>query len=195
VKIDRGDLITDELATGLVDYKRYQDTPSGVSPRAYPGQSRSLVICDSDEHDETGHLTEKAEIRNQQMAKRMRKYEGLKKEVGLPRFHEMEKAETTLIGWGSTYGPILEASQKLRDSGIPNNVLHITEIWPFPAEFVAAALQKTKNNVVIESNSTGQLVHLILAETGYKVNGRINKYDGRPISADYILDELKKGVV
>lgn len=195
VTIDRGELLSDELAATINDYKRYQDTPSGISPRALPMQSRSLVISDSDEHDEYGHMTEKAEIRKQQVAKRMRKYSGLKKEIAEPRFSEMVDADLTLIGWGSAYGAIQEASRKLQDRGLANNVLHISEIWPFPSEFVTKVLKKTKRNVVIESNSTGQLAHLIRAETGFNITSLINKWDGRPISADYILDELEKGVI
>jgi 2-oxoglutarate/2-oxoacid ferredoxin oxidoreductase subunit alpha len=193
VKIDRGALVPDELAAKLVNYKRYQDTPTGVSPRAFPMQSRSLVISDADEHDESGHLTERAEKRNQQVEKRMRKYSGLRNEIAPPRFHEVTDPKITLIGWGSTYGAILEASQILQKRGLANNVLHISEIWPFPSEFVSEALKKTKNSVVIESNYTGQLAILIQNETGHRVNHRINRWDGRPISSSYILDELKKG--
>jgi 2-oxoglutarate/2-oxoacid ferredoxin oxidoreductase subunit alpha len=194
IKIDRGELISDQQANALTDYKRYQITESGISPRALPMQGRFVVVGDSDEHDETGHLTEKAEIRSQQVAKRLRKYTDLKKEIARPRFNEMAGAAITLIGWGSTYGAILEASQILASQGVANNVVHISEIWPFPAEYVADVLNKTKQSVVIENNATGQLAYLIRAETGYKVSHQINKYDGRPISARYILDELKRVV-
>jgi len=48
--------------------------------------------------------------------------------------------------------------------------------------------------IVIENNATGQLAHLIRAETGIKVSGTILKFDGRPFSPDYIVRELKKEV-
>jgi 2-oxoglutarate ferredoxin oxidoreductase subunit alpha len=192
IKIDRGELLSDQQAGAQADYKRYQITESGISPRAFPMEGRFLVVSDSDEHDETGHLTEKAEIRSQQVAKRLRKYSGLKKEIAKPRFNEMAGSVITLVGWGSTYGAILEASQMLASQGIANNVLHLSEIWPFPAEFVAEFLNKTKQSVVIENNATSQLAYLIRAETGYKVQFQVNKFDGRPISPRYILDELKR---
>jgi 2-oxoglutarate/2-oxoacid ferredoxin oxidoreductase subunit alpha len=192
ISINRGALVSEQEAAELTDYKRYRITDSGISPRVLPVQSRTLLLADSDEHDESGHSTESADIRTQQVAKRLRKYEGLKKEIGLPRFQRMPGAELTLIGWGSTYGAIMEASEILKTRGKPNNVLHITEIWPFPAESVAAALKETPQSVVVESNATGQLAYLIRAETGLQVSGRVNKWDGRPISANYILDELGK---
>jgi 2-oxoglutarate ferredoxin oxidoreductase subunit alpha len=193
--IERGDLISDEKAAKLTDYKRYAVTESGVSPRLLPMQSRMLVASDSDEHDETGHLTESAEFRTRQVAKRLRKYEGLKKETGQPRFHRMPDARVTLIGWGSTYGAVKEASEILKKEGTANNVLHLTEIWPFPGEAVIAALKEARRSVVIENNATGQMASLIRSETGSEVSGRINKWDGRPLSPEYILNELKKGVL
>jgi 2-oxoglutarate ferredoxin oxidoreductase subunit alpha len=195
IKIERGELLSDEAAAKLTDYKRYKVTESGVSPRALPMQSTAVVVSDSDEHDETGHLTESAEFRTQQVAKRLRKYEGMLKEISPPRHHQMDEATLTLIGWGSTYGAIMEASQTLKDEGVANNVMHFSEIWPFPSEPVTAALKASEKNVVIENNATGQLASLIREETGIQAGYRINKYDGRPISARYIVDELKKGVI
>jgi 2-oxoglutarate/2-oxoacid ferredoxin oxidoreductase subunit alpha len=191
VKIDRGDLLTDEAAAQLVDYQRYRETDSGISPRALPLQSRALVVADADEHDETGHLIESAAIRTRQVAKRLRKYAGLEKEISPPFRGQTVGAGLTLIGWGSTLGAIREAAAILGQNGVSCNILHFTELWPFPVADTLAALRLTKRNFVVESNATGQLAWLIRAETGIEVTGRINKWDGRPISARYILDRLK----
>ena len=119
----------------------------------------------------------------------------MKAESGLPRFIKRPGATVTLVGWGSTFGAINEASELLLDQGVISSVLHITEIWPFPAEFVRNALTETARSVVIENNATGQLAYLIRAETGLSVSGQINQWDGRPISARFILDELKRGLI
>jgi 2-oxoglutarate ferredoxin oxidoreductase subunit alpha len=195
VTIERGAVLSNEQAAGMTDYHRYQITDSGISPRAFPMQGRALVVADSDEHGEDGHLTESAAFRTQQVAKRLRKYQGLKNEISLPRFQQTPGAGITLIGWGSTYGAILEASAILKNEGTANNVLHFSELWPFPAEFVSEVLSKTPINVTIENNATGQLAELIRAETGLQISRRINKYDGRPMPAQYILDALKRGEV
>jgi 2-oxoglutarate ferredoxin oxidoreductase subunit alpha len=44
----------------------------------------------------------------------------------------------------------------------------------------------------VENNATGQLAHLIRAETGKEVKGKILKYDGRPFTPDYIMRALRK---
>ncbi|MFC2072757.1 2-oxoacid:acceptor oxidoreductase subunit alpha [Chloroflexota bacterium] len=194
VKIDRGQLLSDEEVKNLTDYKRHLVTESGISPRALPGQGKALVVTDSDEHDEAGHLIEDAETRNQQNLKRLRKQDGLKTEIREPRFLKVPDAKYTLIGWGSTYGAIKEASDTLNSQGIAVNVLHLSEIWPFPAEAVASILNNGTKSIVIEGNATAQLAQLIRRETGHAVNGSILKFDGRPLSSGEIVDRFKKEV-
>ena len=82
VTIDRGLMFT-KNATGA-EYKRYAFTESGISPRAFPGNKDALVVADSDEHDEAGHLIEDAETRTKMMDKRFRKLNGLKQEIIQP---------------------------------------------------------------------------------------------------------------
>lgn len=191
VTVDRGLLFTLE-ATSRSNYKRHTITKSGISPRAFPGQEGVLVVTDSDEHDEEGHLIEDAETRNQMTQKRMRKLFSLKKEITPPELYGPQKADTLLIGWGSTYSAIREAIDVLRKEGMSINSLHLNELWPFPAEAVADALHSARHSRVIENNATGQLAHLIQAETGRKASGRILKYDGRPFTATYIAQEVRK---
>ena len=96
------------------------------------------------------------------------------------------------MGWGSTHGAIGEGVDILRTERASVNLLHLNELWPFPAEAVADALDSARNSYVIENNATGQLSHLIRAETGRKVSGRILKYDGRPFTPVYIAQEVRK---
>ncbi|MFC1964656.1 2-oxoacid:acceptor oxidoreductase subunit alpha [Chloroflexota bacterium] len=192
VKIDRGELLSDEELNKSDDYKRHTVTESGISPRALPGQGKTLVITDSDEHDEAGHLIEDAQTRNQQNLKRLRKLNGLKAEINSPKIQKVPDAEFTLIGWGSTYGAIREATELLKEGGVAANVLHLSEIWPFPAEAVYSILNNGAKSIVIESNATAQMAQLIRRETGHKVSGNILKFDGRPFSPQEIVDHLKK---
>ena len=59
------------------DYKRYEITDNGISPRGIPGFGEGLVVVDSDEHDEEGHLTENLDMRIQMVDKRLRKLKGI----------------------------------------------------------------------------------------------------------------------
>jgi len=194
VNIDRGTLLFAQESAKVTDYKRHLVTKSGVSPRAIPGQGRALVITDSDEHNETGHMIEDAATRNQQNKKRLRKLASIRAEIEQPLLNQQPEAEMTLVGWGSTYGAINEAVQVLRENRVIVNHLHLTELWPFPAEAVASILNNSPRSIVIENNATGQLAQLIRRETGKKVSSNILKYDGRPFSPQYIVNALKKEV-
>jgi 2-oxoglutarate ferredoxin oxidoreductase subunit alpha len=194
VKIDRGELISDKEAKKMTEYKRHKFTDSGISPRVIPMPGGPLVVTDSDEHDEAGHMIEDAGIRTRMMLKRMKKVEGIKNETASARFHSRQNAKATLIGWGSTYGAIMEAASILEREHLNVNVLQLNELWPFPTKAVTSALNTTKRSIVIENNITGQLSQLITAETGVKPAGNIRKFDGRPFSPSYIVKEAKKEV-
>jgi 2-oxoglutarate ferredoxin oxidoreductase subunit alpha len=79
----------------------------------------------------------------------------------------------------------------LRSANVDVNLLHLNELWPFPAGSVAAALDKAKRSYVVEGNATGQLAHLIRAETGRDVTGKVLKYDGRPFSPAVIAARIR----
>jgi 2-oxoglutarate/2-oxoacid ferredoxin oxidoreductase subunit alpha len=191
VVIDRGAFLSDEEVKDLTDYQRHLVTESGISPRALPGQGKALVVTDSDEHDEAGHMIEDAATRKSQVQKRLRKLDGLKGEITAPEFHQVDSADTTLIGWGSTYGAIREAAGILKKDGRAVNSLHLSQLWPFPADTISSILKKARKNIVVEGNATAQLAALIRRETGRPVDGAILKYDGRPFSPREIVDRLR----
>jgi len=193
--IERGPLLTDQEVNTSADYKRHLVTASGVSPRAFPGQGRALVVTDSDAHDEDGHMIEDAATRQQQVEKRMRKMDGLKSEITPPEWRPAQDAEVTLIGWGSSYGAIREAAALLEEDGNAVNTLHFSQLWPFPAEATIEALDKAGKNIVVEGNATGQLAALIARETAHKIDGTILKYDGRPFSPKEIFDRVREEVL
>jgi 2-oxoglutarate ferredoxin oxidoreductase subunit alpha len=192
VTIERGPLFSAQK--GDEEYKRHRITESGVSPRAFPGQKGALVVTDSDEHDEAGHLIEDATIRTAIVDKRLRKLAGLSQEIKTPQLHGAKEADLTLIGWGSTYGALKEAADLLQEDKLKVNILHLNELYPFPAKAVADVIASTGKTFVVENNASGQLAQLITAETGKKVSGHILKYDGRPFTPKYIAEALKKEV-
>ena len=196
VQIKRGQFLSEKeiAALGEYKYRRHEITLSGISPRVLPLQRGALVVTDSDEHDQEGHMIEDSEMRTAMMLKRLRKTESLRKEIAGPITYGPSQAEITLIGWGSTHGAIKEAVDLANQDGLSVNMVVLNEIWPFPSEAVGRALQGTKARYAVENNATAQLAHLLRAETGYQVTGRILKFDGRPFSPGYINRQLKKEV-
>ncbi len=172
------------------EYQRHKITASGISPRLIPGKSRQLVVTDSDEHTEDGHLTEDLDMRVNMVDKRERKYQGIMAELEPPVLSGAAEADLLLIGWGSTCGVISEVVQRLNAQGRRVSQLHFPQVWPFPKAAVTGIFKAVKRKVLIENNRTGQLAQLLRAETGLSVDDKILKYDGRPFTAAYILERL-----
>lgn len=173
----------------LSEYKRHAFTETGVSPLGVPGDSKHLVVTDSDEHDEEGHIIEDAVTRIKMVNKRLfKKMPFIKQEMDPPVLYGDNTPDIVLVGWGSTYGMMKESVDNLSKSK-KIATLNFTEIYPFPPieKFdYLNILNTAKLTICIENNATGQFARLMKAETGYTFNAGINRYDGRP----FLLEEL-----
>ena len=111
------------------DYKRYADTPSGISPRVYPGLEGGQHVAASDEHDEDGTLISdiftNPTTRVKMVSKRFRKMDALAKEVAGESFVKEgpAQADLTLVGWGSTYKTLKNVRLALEKEGVKVNHL------------------------------------------------------------------------
>ncbi|MFP4654374.1 MAG: 2-oxoacid:acceptor oxidoreductase subunit alpha [Methanohalobium sp.] len=197
ISIERHLLTESNEAEQDKEYKRYKFTSSGISPRALPGQFSSLVVADSDEHDEYGHIDQTIDNRIKINEKRLNKLEGLKMEMSEPEIYGSDSADITLIGWGSTYGTLTETVDILRNKGVDINLVQFNEVYPLP-ESVKNILNKACSSdlICVENNATGQFSRVLKVETGVSVTGHVLKYDGKPFTPRYIIHELEsKGVL
>jgi 2-oxoglutarate ferredoxin oxidoreductase subunit alpha len=177
-------------------YKRYKYTEDGVSPRIIPGKIEDqVVLVDSDEHDEYGNITESSEVRINMVDKRAKKFENLKKEVQEPWTIGEDKPEHLIVAWGSLYGAVKEAVEKLNSEGVSIGALVFGDIWPLPTEKLSGMYKTAKNLIAVEQNSTAQLDGLIRQEMLIKCSHKILKYDGRAFSGEEIYDRLKEEVL
>ena len=197
VQIERGALLSKaELDALEGDYLRYRITDSGISPRATPGHPKAVYVASGNEHNENGSVTEEPDMRQAQVEKRQRKLAGMAEEMSGPRRYGPPGADITFLCWGSTYGPLREAVERLNaEKASPStqlrtgqaNLLHFVDLWPFATEAVTAALDSARKVVVVEVNATAQLATLIRANTGRAVDAKILRYDGRSFTPEYIL--------
>jgi 2-oxoglutarate ferredoxin oxidoreductase subunit alpha len=176
------------------EYKRYKLTANGISPRIIPGKfPGKTVLVDSDEHDEFGHITESASVRINMNDKRLKKMDLLKKELIEPEYIGAEIPDTLLIAWGSLEGQIIDAVEKLNSSSKSKyGALIFGDIWPLPDKLLKEKTLNVKKIINVEQNATGQLAALISEQTGIKMTNSILKYDGRPISSEDIINDLKE---
>jgi 2-oxoglutarate ferredoxin oxidoreductase subunit alpha len=171
-------------------YRRHALTRSGVSPLAVPGEAPHVVVTDSDEHDEEGHLVEDARTRNRMVEKRLGKMEALRAEMAQPLHYGAKRPDLVLAGWGSTYGVLREAVDVLKKQGTKAAMLFFSHLCPLPHGPYLKTLEGACRTVSVEQNATGQFASLMRSETGFAFHETVNKYDGRPFSVDDILERL-----
>jgi 2-oxoglutarate ferredoxin oxidoreductase subunit alpha len=198
VAIERGDLMTTSAWEGESEYKRYIITESGVSPRLIPGTSGALALSNSNEHDEYGFTTIDPDVIEAMAAKQRRKIEGLREQVfamDAVKVHGVEDAEVTLVGWGSTKGPALEALKVLEEEDVRARFVQVVLMEPFPSEAVSEAFNKRGPTLLIEGNRTAQLGKLIKLHCGIEFEHVYLRYDGRPFNPGEIAARARGAMV
>ena len=170
-------------------YKRYELTEDGISPRLVPGFGTNLVRGDSHEHDENTLITEDGANRVQQNSKRLAKGCGLQQDVIGPDYYGEEGADIVLMCWGSSLGACLEAAESVE--GRTAAVLHFKQVYPLRDEQFLPFLEAAGEVVAVEGNATGQFARLVAQETGFNISSYILRFDGRPMTSEYILEGLE----
>ncbi len=148
-KIDRGELITEANAqVWRRTVPALQGHPLGHLAASHPGLPGHLYVSGTDEHDEDGVLISDVytdPVRRKKMVdKRARKMDTVLDHVPAPKLEGPAEAEVTLVGWGSTWGVISEAVERLNQEGISANHLQIKLLVPFHVKEVTDILGKSK---------------------------------------------------
>ena len=177
---------------GPTPYRRYAITESGISPRLAPGESEHLLVAGSDEHTEDGHITEDLRVRKQMVQKRLRKQDVLRAEAIPPHFHGDAEPDLLMVSWGSSKGSVMEAAEELSNDSRRVATLHFSQVFPLVPEGFIGYLRAAAQVVAVESNAIGQLARLIRRETGFQITKRILRYDGLPMTPEYIIGELNR---
>ncbi|MCL5032829.1 MAG: 2-oxoacid:acceptor oxidoreductase subunit alpha [Thermotogae bacterium] len=170
------------------DYKRYALSKNGISPRGIPG-GEGLVDVDSDEHDESGHITEDLDLRVKMVDKRLKKFDSIKTEIIPPELIGSQKYDTIIVGWGSTYPAIREAVEKMGDESVA--FLYFKQVYPLHPD-TKKYLQSAKKRIIVENNATSQFGHVVKVETGIDFDVKILKYNGMPFSVEELVSRLKE---
>ena len=189
ISINRGKLL-EKVDDG---YRRFEFTDDGISPRSRLGMDNGIFWNTGDESDETGHITEDPILRVRMMDKRMSRLDLILKNIP-----DVEQAvsfgveEYTIISWGSTMGPVLDAIDLLKKEGISIGLIQLKLMNPFPSDYVSSLLKDAKVIIDIEANYSGQLGKLFKQNVARDIDYFILKYSGRAMTCTEVYDSLKK---
>jgi 2-oxoglutarate ferredoxin oxidoreductase subunit alpha len=173
-------------------YKRFSMTDGHLTPRALPGDAGLMHTVTGLEHNELGRPNDAA---HQEMSER--RHEKLKGALSYPgltkikRFGDEGKVKVGILGWGSTFGEILETMYQAQDEGIPVAAMKVVMLSPLPVDELNAFFDDCDVVLVPELNYEGQLAHLVSGAIGRPVV-RLNRTTGNPMNVEEILSEVRR---
>ena len=174
-------------------YKRYLMTDDGVSPRLVPGGVKTFYQANSYEHLEDGHTTESDVERIKQVDKRARKIKTyLSNHFIIPTtIGDIQKAQTVFVGWGSTKGVANEAVKKAKEMRKDVAYIHFSYLYPLDKNKIKTLFSdSSKQYILVENNSEGQLGKLLQMEVGISFENKILRYDGRPLAVEQFIEKI-----
>jgi 2-oxoglutarate ferredoxin oxidoreductase subunit alpha len=144
-----------DLSARGEDYKPY---PLGAETRHAPPGSRmaggKFPVISGLEHDEWGHPSANPAMHSRMVAKRRDKLVRLAAELGVPEVYGDQQGKILLAGWGSTYGPVREAVDRLRASGQLAGAIHFRHLNPLP-NGLEDVFARFEDVIVVEMNDSG----------------------------------------
>ncbi len=173
-------------------YKRFELTENHISPRAVPGDAGLMHTVTGLEHNELGRPNEALH-----MAMNTKRHEKLKPAINYPglttfkRFGDEGKVKVGILGWGSTFGEILETMYEAQDEGISCTAMKVVMLSPLPVDAIEAFFDDCDEVLIPEANYEGQFAGLVCGATSRRVT-RLNRTDGAPMDVAMILGEVRR---
>jgi 2-oxoglutarate ferredoxin oxidoreductase subunit alpha len=193
---DRGKVLTaGDLEAGR-EFGRYLDVDGdGIPFRTYPGThpSKGAFFTRGTSRDRHARYTEEGGAYVDNMQRLLRKFETAKSLVPAPiRRHAEEPTRYGAMYFGSTAPAMSEAIASLEAKGVHLDTLRV-RAFPFSEEVIDFILAHDQV-FVIEQNRDAQLRALLLNEGAIDPTRLISvlHYDGTPITARFIVDEIAR---
>jgi len=165
-----------------------RDPETLARPWAIPGTpGLEHRIGGIEKEDGTGNISYDPANHERMTRLRAAKVAGIAKDIPLTDVDHQDGADVLVLGWGSTYGSIAAAVQRVRARGLAVARAHLTHLNPFPPD-LGAVLRRYPKVIVPELN-LGHLSRLVRAE--YLVDARaLTKVQGQPFRAAEIEDAI-----
>jgi 2-oxoglutarate ferredoxin oxidoreductase subunit alpha len=170
-----------------------RDPQTLARPWAVPGTAGlEHRIGGIEKADRTGNISYDPDNHDFMVRTRQAKVDGIARSLPPLRVDDPDgDARVLVLGWGSTYGPIGAACQKVRAAGASVAQLHLRHLNPFPNDL--GEILKRYDKVVIPEMNLGQLAMLVRAR--YLVDAiSVTQVRGLPFKADE-LAEMLQGVI
>jgi 2-oxoglutarate ferredoxin oxidoreductase subunit alpha len=197
---DLPNLMTDpkpDLSPRGLDFQPYP--LDGITRHAPPGASIATGKYPSVsglEHDEMGHPSGNPAMHQKMTEKRREKIKALAASLSPPDVHGDQEGDVLIVGWGSTWGPIREAVNKLRREGMRVGQLHLRHLHPLP-QGLDGLFVRYRRVLVVEMNDEGlygfgQMAMILRGRYALPSIGSITKTDGLTFRIGEIVNGVKR---
>jgi 2-oxoglutarate/2-oxoacid ferredoxin oxidoreductase subunit alpha len=168
-----------ENHTDRATFQPYARDPQTLSrPWAVPGTpGLEHRIGGLEKADVTGNVSYDPDNHHRMQVLRQQKIAGIADDIPLLEVHGPENGDLLILGWGSTYGAIRSAVERLQAEGWSVAHAHLRHMNPFPRN-IETVLRSYKRVLVPEVN-LGQLSLLLRAKFLIDIVG-FNRVRGKP---------------
>ncbi|MGB8509503.1 MAG: 2-oxoacid:acceptor oxidoreductase subunit alpha [Pyrinomonadaceae bacterium] len=174
--------------TNFLPYKRDEQTLS--RPWALPGTpGLEHRVGGIEKQHETGNVNYDPENHHFMVLLRQAKVDRAAQDIPDVEIYGDATGKVLVLGWGSTYGSITSAVEKLREEGKPVSSAHLRHLNPFPSNL--GEVLKNFETVIIPEMNLGQLATMIRAK--YLVDAvAFSKVKGRPFQIREIVRKVEE---
>jgi 2-oxoglutarate ferredoxin oxidoreductase subunit alpha len=180
-----------ENATDPNGFRPYQRDPETLArPWAVPGTpGLEHRIGGLEKADVTGNVSYDPDNHHRMMTLRAAKVAGIARDIPPLEVFGPERGDLLILGWGSTYGAIRSAVERLHADGKAVAHAHLRHLNPFPSN--TEDVLRSYRRVLIPEVNLGQLSMLIRARYLIDAIG-YNRVRGKPFRIVEIIEEAER---
>ena len=178
-------------ATDPATYRPYQRDPETLArPWAVPGTpGLEHRIGGLEKADITGNVSYDPDNHHRMQMLRHAKVAGIATDIPPLEVFGPAKGDLLILGWGSTYGAIRSAVERMHVSGRSVAHAHLRHLNPFPAN--TEEVLRSYRRVLIPEINMGQLLMLVRARYLIDAIG-YDRVRGKPFRIAEIVDEAER---
>jgi 2-oxoglutarate ferredoxin oxidoreductase subunit alpha len=172
-------------------FRPYQRDPDTLArPWAVPGTAGlEHRIGGLEKADITGNVSYDPDNHHRMQTLRAAKVAGIARDIAPLAVFGPERGDLLILGWGSTYGAIRSAVERLQADGRSVAHAHLRHLNPFPAN--TEDVLRSYRRVLIPEVNLGQL--LLLVRARYLVDAvGYDRVRGKPFRIQEIVDEAER---
>ena len=178
---------------GEMSFWPYLRDENLARPWAVPGTPGLMHrIGGIEKEDGTGNISYDPENHEFMVRMRARRIASIANDIPLVAVQGDVDADVLVVGWGSTWGAIGTACERIRVAGGCVAYAHLTHLNPFAANL--GDVLRSYQTVLVPEMNLGQLCRLLRAE--YLVDAQsITKIMGQPFTAAELTDHIRGALV